>query len=402
MNAAVRTDSPAAIRPRVLLHVFPSFGIGGVPVRTVQIANWFGNMYRHQIVALDADYECCRRFDDTTGHVRVPFVATRRSLLGRLLAFRRQMAELAPDLLITYNWGAVEMALANVFPGRRHIHVEDGFGPDEADCQLRRRVLFRRYALARTEKIIVPSRALYDIAVGTWRIPRGRVQYLPNGIDCRKFYRQPDQRLLSRIGIPQGTSVIGTVAALRAEKNLARLVRAFSRVVARFPAILVIAGDGAERAKLESLVRELGLARSVLFAGHVAQPELLLGAFDLFALSSDTEQMPYSILEAMAAGLPIASVNAGDVRQMVCAENQPFIVARNDDALADAMISLLQNARLRRQLGILNRRRARQQFDQRQMLDAYQQLFSGRDPSPVTFSPSQANPSCAELQESLI
>lgn len=402
MNAAVRTDSPAATRPRVLLHVFPSFGIGGVPVRTVQIANWFGKMYRHQIMALDGDHECCRRFDGSVDHVRVPFVAARRSLFGRVLAFRRQMAALAPDVLITYNWGAAEMALANAFPGRRHIHVEDGFGPDEADCQLHRRVLFRRYALARTEKVVVPSRALYDIAVETWRIPPRRVQYLPNGIDCRKFDRSSDQQLLNRIGIPQGVSVIGTIAALRTEKNLARLVRSFSRVVARMPAILVIAGDGPERANLESLVRELGLARSVLFAGHVAKPELLLGAFDLFALSSDTEQMPYSILEAMAAGLPIASVNAGDVRQMVCTENLPFIVARNDDALAEAMISLLPDAHLRRQLGILNRRRVRQQFDQRQMLDAYAQLFSGRAPSHATFSPSQVNPSCAELQESLI
>ena len=83
------------------------------------------------------------------------------------------------------------------------------------------------------------------------------------------------------------------------------------------PVRLVIAGDGAERATLEQFAQELGISDRVVFTGHML-PEAVLGSFDVFALSSDTEQMPNAVLEAMAARLPVASVDVGDVKDMVC------------------------------------------------------------------------------------
>ncbi len=370
------TLSLVAVRQRTLLHVFPSFGIGGVPVRVAQMANWFGKKYEHQIIALDGDFDCCERLDDAVDYQRVPFTSANRSMLANLLSFRQQLEALAPDVLVTYNWGAVELALSNSFQTRKHIHVEDGFGPEEAERQFRRRVLFRRYVLARSDKVVVPSKSLYDIAIKTWRLAPQKVQYLPNGIDCQRFHRSPDRGLLSRLGITPATPVIGTVAALRTEKNLARLIRSFALVLQQVPAKLVIAGDGPERPAMTHLAAEMGLADSVVFAGHVPEPESLLGAFDVFALSSDTEQMPYSILEAMAAALPVASVDVGDIRNMVCVENQDCIVARDDAALAAAIVNLLRDEGLRWRLGELNREKAECQYDQRLMLAEYDKLFS--------------------------
>src|SRR4029078_13082541 len=127
--------------------------------------------------------------------------------------------------------------------------------------------------------------------------------------------------------------VVGIVCALRAEKNVARLIRAFALAGRDVQARLVIVGEGAARRQLAALVKELQLDDSVTFAGHTADPERLYGAFDVFALSSDTEQKPYTVLEAIAAGRALTTTDVGDIRHMVAPENQPFIVPCDDDAL---------------------------------------------------------------------
>src|SRR5205085_12237010 len=116
------------------------------------------------------------------------------------------------------------------------------------------------------------------------------------------------------------------------------------------------------RASLEGLAAELGIADSVIFTGQVA-PEAVLGTFDIFALSSDTEQMPNALLEAMAASRAIAAVNVGDVKKIVCEDNREFIVDRDDaSAFAGALTQLLRDPERRRALGCTNRRRVVKEF----------------------------------------
>jgi glycosyltransferase involved in cell wall biosynthesis len=167
--------------------------------------------------------------------------------------------------------------------------------------------------------------------------------------------------------------VIGTVAALRGEKNLARLLEAFALL--RQPARLVIVGDGPQRAALEARALELGIADRTNFTGHLAAPQDAYRDFDLFALSSDTEQMPLTVLEAMASELAVAATNVGDVAAMLAAENRPFVVARDAAALAEAMAALLADPARRQAIGSANRARAERDYDQETMFQAYAALF---------------------------
>ena len=179
-------------------------------------------------------------------------------------------------------------------------------------------------------------------------------------------------------------ALVATVAALRAEKNLQRLLLAFAAATRRpgrlVPARLVIVGDGPERPALQALAVDLGIMQCVSFAGHVADPAPLYAGFDLFALSSDTEQMPIAVIEAMAAGLPVAATDVGDVRSMLAEANAPFVVARDDAALAAGLGSLLDDTDLRARIGAANRARAREMFDQERMFAAYAALFDGEPP----------------------
>ncbi len=166
-----------------------------------------------------------------------------------------------------------------------------------------------------------------------------RVIYLPNGIDCGRFSRAcPIRSFSPRSGLTDEHLVVGTVAALRAEKNLGRLLRLFAALPPSLSARLVIVGDGPERGALEEIAVHLGIADRVVMTGAMAAPERILGRFDVFALSSDTEQMPNSILEAMAAGLPILATDVGDVKRIVARENVPFVISREDEASIGARV----------------------------------------------------------------
>mgnify|MGYP001600503755 CR=1 FL=1 len=359
----------------LLLHVFPSFGIGGVPIRISGILNHFGRGFRHAIVALDGDETCRRRLRPELAVSMHKVAVDKGRPLGNLWRFRAALSALGPDLLLTYNWGAIEWGMANwLFPVCPHVHLESGFGPDEAHGQARRRVLVRRMVLTRSRALVVPSRELVRLARDVWRVDPAIVRHIPNGVDCERFAAPAKGAAAGFKKLP-GERIVGTVAPLRPEKNLARLIDAFASVRAPAPTRLVIVGDGVERARLEQRARDRGVADRVVFTGNLEAPEQVLGSFDVFALSSDTEQMPNSLLQAMAAGRAVASVDVGDVRHLVAPANRDFVVDADTRTLARAIEMLLADDGLRAALGEDNRAHVRARYDQRRMFAAYGELF---------------------------
>jgi len=372
--------SPSA---RIILHVFSTLEIGGPQIRFVRLANHFGRTYRHVVIAMDG-------VTDALSHVaadvdiRVIDTPVKRGgsigvALANLRRFRRMLRSLRPDLLVTANWGTVEWALANLDKRVPHLHLEDGFGPEEASGQIPRRVWARRLLL-RGSAVLVPSQTLYRIARHIWRLPERRLLYLPNGVDCDRFGIAYDGEFATSLGIEAGVPVVGTVAGLRAEKNIARLFDAFAPIARRQPAQLVVVGDGPQRDELAARAEALGLCDRVIMTGQCSAPERLLPRFDIYAVSSDTEQMPLSVLEAMAAGRPLVATDVGDIRAMVDPQNHPFLVARDADAMTRAMTALIDDPDGAAAIGAANARRVRAVFDERDMFGAYGRLFDGRLP----------------------
>jgi glycosyltransferase involved in cell wall biosynthesis len=390
--------------PPLIAHVFPSFAVGGAQVRFTALANHFGPAFRHVVVSLDGNLACRERLRADLDVVFPVVTAPKNAMLANARRFRRMLREWRPDVLVTGNWGAIEFALANILPVARHIHVEDGFGPEERSAQIPRRVTTRRLVLGRST-VVLPSRNLMRVATDVWKLNPRRVRYVPNGVDLSRFARaaalpSDDAPVIAAAGAgppdigpidtrPIDTDpldihpldvrppVVGTVAALREEKNLVRLLRAFARVVAIRPARLVVVGDGAERARLEALAAALGIAGSVTFTGHRDDTPALYAGFDVFALSSDTEQMPLSVIEAMASGLAVASTDVGDIRTMVARENVPFVGPLDDQALAASITALLADAPRRAAIGRANRAKAGRDFDQAAMFAAWRDVWTG-------------------------
>jgi glycosyltransferase involved in cell wall biosynthesis len=368
--------SPAA-KP-TLLHVFPGFGVGGAQMRLAQIANRWGARFAHRIVSLDGNLACRERLDPTLDVAFLDPGLVKTDAIGNLRKIRAALASWRPDVLVTSNWGAIEWAIATAWPGGarpRHIHTEDGFGPEERDRQLPRRVWTRRLALRRAV-VVLPSRTLLSLATDVWRLNPAHLRYIPNGVDVARFapaVSPPAPPWPATTG-----SVIGTVAALRPEKNLSRLLQAFRLVCDALPAAhLVIVGDGPERSALHAEAATLGLASQVTFAGHLTQPEAAYQSFDVFALSSDTEQMPLSVLEAMAAARPVAATAVGDIATMLSAENLPYVTPRAAAPLAAALLSLLRDPARRTAIGAANHAKAQRDYGQDRMCEAYAALYEG-------------------------
>ncbi|MEA2791995.1 MAG: hypothetical protein QOG73_4401 [Acetobacteraceae bacterium] len=361
----------------LVAHIFPTFAVGGAQVRFAAIANHFGPVFRHIVVSLDGNLACRERLRSDLDVVFPAVDAAKHAMLANAWRFRGLLRKWRPDVLVTCNWGAIEFALANILPLTRHLHVVDGFGPEERDIQIPRRVLLRRIALGRSP-VVLPSRSLVRIATQIWNLPPKIVRHVPNGIDLARFVADGKLRALA------AEPVIGTVAALREEKNIARLLRAFATLPG---GRLIIVGDGPERPALTELAVSLGVSERVEFAGQQRDSAPFYARFDIFALSSDTEQMPLAVIEAMASGLPVVSTDVGDVRLMVAEENGQFVTPLDDAALASALSALASDPDGRERIGLANLAKARREFDQAAMFAAHGALWLGSSSATLAAAP---------------
>lgn len=362
--------------PTVMLHVFPSFAMGGQQSRFITLAGALGQSFHHHVAALDGDFSARQPFSDDTLVDYHSLTAHKSSFISptNVRAVLSLIDRINPDLLCTYNWGSTEAALANrFFAHRPHLHFEDGFGPDESPShQLARRVFMRRLVL--TQSITVtPSRALESLAISKWRLPRKNVRHIGNAIDVNRFMTVTRAK---NNAVKSDIVTIGTVGALRPEKNFSRLIRVFSKCDSHLRTRLEIIGAGPERDLLAAAKESSRAGERISLPGATSKPESVYPTFDIFVMSSDTEQAPISLMEAMAAGLPVISTDVGEIVDMVAAENKPFIIPVSDEkAFSAALSRLIDDRTLRQALGAANAQKARRDFRLEPMIEAHRALY---------------------------
>lgn len=352
-----------------LLHVFATFGAGGPQLRAVQLIAALGKGHRHAILAMDGDTAAAARLPADSAVDLLP-PPSARGTRARLAAFARLLPQQRPDLVLTYNWGAIEAAWAARRLRLPRVHHEDGFGADEAVRRRWRRNWLRQYLLA-DAPVIVPSRRLYQIGRREWRLRQ--LHHLPNGVDLQRFAPAPAPAPAPAAA--PAAACIGSVGGLRPEKDQATLLRAFA-VLQHRDCSLRLCGDGPLRAPLQALAQELGIADRVQFAGAVADPAAEYRRFTLFALSSRTEQMPLSQLEAMATALPVAATDVGDVAELLPPACRGAIVPpEQPQALAAAIDGLLADPERRQREGTANRLHCEQQYELGACLSRYLDVY---------------------------
>jgi glycosyltransferase involved in cell wall biosynthesis len=372
---------PSPVRRLHVLHLHSTFDAGGKERRSVALMNRFGAALDHSVVSAQPGALGARSL--LARGLSVHFPIGFPPLAGKLGVRRLQTLAKGMqgfDLICTYNWGAMDAVMAHalfapLFGLAPLVHHEDGFNADEAERLNPRRNWFRRVALARASALIVPSRRLETVAREAWHQPAGKVRRIANGIDTAAYARKARADALPRVIKRPGEKWVGTLAGLRAVKNLPRLVRAFRSLPEEWH--LVILGEGPERETILTQAMDLDIGHRVHLPGHVPDPALAVGLFDFFALSSDSEQFPLSVVEAMAAGLAVASPAVGDVAEIVSADNARFITPVGDEAaLARAMQELAGDELARRRAGAANRVVATREYDESVMAGHYASVYA--------------------------
>jgi glycosyltransferase involved in cell wall biosynthesis len=255
------------------------------------------------------------------------------------------------------------------------------------DYRRPKRVWANKLMLARHDRVTAVGQFVKQALIENEGIPEQRISVIYNGIDPAQFRSAAgeDQADVDRIrretrqelGIGPDTPVVLHVARMHPVKDHITGLAAMVNVVREMPdAQLLLAGDGVERRRLEAKANEFGIKDNVKFLGIREDVPRLMAATDVFMLCSVSEGVSVTLLEAMAAGRPVAATDVGGNGEVVGHGSAGFLSKRGNSAeLGKNLLSLLRNPSLRTKMGRAGRDRLIKQFSQEQMHTAYAKLY---------------------------
>jgi glycosyltransferase involved in cell wall biosynthesis len=232
-------------------------------------------------------------------------------------------------------------------------------------------------AFSRADRIIAVSDAVARAIRLAINIPQERIATIPNGVDPNRFHIVGDQReLRQRLGLPINRSVIVAIGRLTHEKGYAYLLGALTLIPSEQRPLTLILGDGPDRNKLELRSVQMRLDQDVQFLGNRYDVPLWLAVADLFVLSSLREGLPLALLEAMAAGVPaVITAVGGNIEVVEDGVSAVLVPAGNEQALAKALSSLLNDCILRERMGRAARERFDRYFSAQRFVEAHERLY---------------------------
>lgn len=296
-----------------------------------------------------------------------------KALSGVLRRERVDVAHVQAGYLLSFVLPAALLA------GVRVVYTEHAKHSLDQQPMLRRMV---RLCAPFLHAITCVSENLKSFMVERVGIAARRIQVIPNGVDLGRF-THVEQSAQTRGLVPESwgepdITVFGNVARFSEAKDHPGLLRAFDLVRRKHPgARLLLVGDGETRPGIEALIAELGLGDFVLLTGMRRDVPVLLGLMDVFVLSSMREGMPISVLEAMAAGLPVLTTDVGGIGEVVQDGVTARVVAPLDvPALAGGLAWMLENPAARADMAARGRTLIHGQYGHERMVEQYFKLYA--------------------------
>jgi glycosyltransferase involved in cell wall biosynthesis len=201
-------------------------------------------------------------------------------------------------------------------------------------------------------------------------VPDARAMTVHEGIDVGHVDAAPPAALHEELWLPHLAPLVGNVAALVPHKGQRHLIEAAIPVMKQVPdARFIIAGEGELRPALERQIKEHHLEKHVLLAGFRPDVLSLHKAFDIFVMSSVTEGLGTSLLDAMLCSKPVVATAVGGIPEVVVDGETGFLVPpRDHEAMARAIVRLLEDEGLRKKMGDAGRARACERFSAERMV----------------------------------
>lgn len=368
-----------------VVHVIESLGLGGAERRLVSDLRWLDRRrYEHRVIYLRPE-EALRPEVEALG---VPSESLGMRSLRQwprgVFGLARRLRRWRPHLVHTQVFGAdvygrLAATLAHV-PSVVSTVQTLPYDPALTRFYSRKRLAADRLtARLCTDHFVAVSEAVREGLVRAFGVDPGRVRVIGNGVDAERFAPRPDvrQALRRQLGVPLGAFVILHVGRLIPEKDQATLWRAAVLLGGRLPeACVLAAGDGPERAGLESLRQRLGLNRCVRLLGVRSDIEALYQAADVFVLPSLREGMPTALLEAMASGIPVVASDIAPHRELVEQGVTGWLVPpQAPEALAEALAAVARQPEAARRVAAQARGRVVPEWSSQTLAGRLQQMY---------------------------
>lgn len=367
--------------PIRIMHVVDSLGRGGMENGLLNIIERLNRgRFEHVIYSIrDLDPNAARFEMD---HVRIaspgkPGTGRRFQMPDLTQAIRRWN----PDVVHSRNWGAIEAVVAGRWAGScAVVHSEHGLDRAGAVREPWRRRCFRRMAFGLAHRVISVSNQLRDLHAARTGFAAQKISVIRNGVDCQRFSPNAEvrRRVRAEFGLSECDFCIGAVGNLTPVKDYSTLLGAME-LVARSCTNwrLLIVGEGPERPQMEAFIASHPDWRNrVSLVGLSSRVPDLLNAVDLYVLSSVTEGMSNSVLEAMATALPVVvTATGGNPETVVDGQSGLLFPVGAIERLAGHVLMLERHKALRAQLGREALRRVREEFSINTMIDKYDELY---------------------------
>ncbi len=372
--------------PPLVLHVIHHLQMGGMENGLVNLINHMpAARYRHAVLCVE-DYS---EFRQRIARPDVEVYALHRSRIG-VWQVRREIFRLCrrlrPAIVHTRNLSGLDALLPVRLAGVAHcVHGEHGWDVDKLDGRNWKPALLRRLHAPLVERYITVSRDLQRYLVERVGIAAARIAQIYNGVDTERF---APAAAPARAAMPEefqrnATLVIGAVGRIQPVKDQATLLRAFALLLERQPQLraglrLAIVGKGPLLEDLRALAATLGVLPLTWFPGMTDQVAETLRSFDLFVLPSLNEGISNTLLEAMAAGLPVVATRVGGNPELVEEGRCGRLFRPRDLAgLAEILAGYAGDAALRRAHGAAARQIAVERYSLQAMVARYQEIYDG-------------------------
>ena len=371
-------ECSADSRPAVC-HVIHALGVGGAEVLVDQMVRRMSGEFRCVIAVLDEIGEIGQRLQ-RDGFViehlhRQPGID--RGCAQRLRAFAdREEADILHAHQCTPFFQAM---LSRGLTGRRPV-VFTEHGRHSPDAPSRKRAVVNRVLLRRQDRLFGCGGAVRQALIDNEGLPAERVEVIYNGVDlddCGNTAAGAAERIRAEFGFSSTDFVVAQIARLHELKDHQTALQTIEHAREQIPGLrLLIAGDGDQRSSIGKTVRERGLEDLVTLAGTRSDIADLLAASDAFLLTSISEGIPLTIIEAMAARRAVVSTSVGGIPEMIVTGKTGFLTpARDPKALAAALVTLHRDPLLRHSMGEAGEGRARELFSLNGMLDSYRSVY---------------------------
>lgn len=378
MRKSTRKSEPE--RPLRVVHVVDRLALAGLEYGVIKLVNRLDpDRFRSMIVCLTHQTEDARQLLAKT----IPVFEMHKnpgrnwSLIGRLAArFRSERV----DIVHSHNWSTLLYSVAGARLAGVPMVVHGEHGKDDT-LPNRPRLLASRILARGVGRVCAVSRNLAEEVIRDWRLPRERVARIPNGVDLEAFaIRHSLDAIREELGLTAESRVVMNTGGFRTIKDHPTLLRAFARVYRNDPlARLVLVGQGSAeepRGGLDRVASDLGVAEAVRFAGVRRDVPRLLQVCDVYVNSSRFEGLSNTILEAMAAGVPVVATDVGGNPELVEDGVNGFLVpAGEEESMAARIGELLMAPPLRNRMGAAGRARIEAEHSMTAMVGAYSGLY---------------------------